>query len=218
MKKVEKTLYTVLGVTLFKKAVGFVCKAFNKINKKHNEDYFNVFTGLDKNYHIKDIKDYERLSETKSVVFYNGLINFLGLLATSIVCITNFGVLPLSITLVNLYSLMLHRYNVLEINEKLDEAKPLYNNYVSDLKSKLTMETNLLGKDKCLVIENSKKSEEKDIYSALSQMNLNELRQYKAYIENYKRKKIISNYANVNLDNYDFTFGESKKLKLISGR
>lgn len=220
MDNIEMKIYEILGVKEFKKMAFYLRDSifhliFFKINKeKRNEMLYNNPSNyiMKKGHGLQDVKDF------KKKLFFNFSIHFLSL----IMCLTNFLMIikgnssilfiitNVLCSIINIYCIMLQRYNYIRLNQILKRGKIREQKQKDILCEKLKNE---ISNDLVHKIVN-KKNEEIIISfdEFIKNATLKELKEYKEMIE------IIKNNYDVFKKNKDFNLKialeKQKTLKL----
>lgn len=158
-KSIEMKIYELLGIKLFKK---FVLKTRDvalhfKTRKMTKEEKYDYIYNYQSNYHIGKHRDYESVKKFKRWLLFNASIHIFALtlfipdiflmingdLSTSLI-INDLIFIPL-----NMYCIMLQRYNAIRINQHLKRKKPKYEKQKEVLKKEvLSLEEKVKEKEK----------------------------------------------------------------------
>lgn len=236
MKKkryIELKIYELLGVKQFKKFVigliDTICTPFVfdvPKDKRKDKIHSSVF-----NYYMGNIKDFTKIKKFKKWLIFNAALhiralwnltpNFaeiiVGDATTSTIVITSVA------TVINLYCVMLQRYNWVRIKKATQTIKPYYEKEKNSLIDELQKECLSLG-EKSYRIMNArivKPTGWKEITSfdeLVSTSSLNDLRLYRDRLKAYKqdiedREHYIGLYYNDDIEDTNESLNDNKVLK-----
>lgn len=198
MKKIndiEKKIYEILGVKLFKKICMFIYDVIYKtislsVPKQYRKEFLKSKETT--NYTIGSIKDIEGLKKFKKELLFNGFVHTCGIIiCLDFIGLNIFGETPsiagvvfnIAFLGVNTYCVMLQRYNYIRIKKAIEKAKPKYEAEKEKIREDLRKsDTYLLDKDfqkHAYKIIIKGKEKEFDLEKNMAKANLEQLRLYR---------------------------------------
>lgn len=194
-KNIEMRIYELLGVKVFRK-MAFALRdkiwiLFTlKMSKEERKEYLYHTAS---NYNLGKVKSLEDVKKFKKQLFYNAGIHIFGFL----VLIPNFiiiigGTAALSSTIItligggiNLYCVMLQRYNCIRINQLIEKMTPRYERQKDVIKEELRKEDSLLLEHTYKIVD--KKERETSItFEDLIANAIEQLKQYREYLAHFQ--------------------------------
>lgn len=191
-KNVEMRIYELLGVKVFRKMV-FALRdkiwiLFTlKMSKEERKEYLYHTAS---NYNLGEVKNLEDVKKFKKQLFSNAIIHLFGFL----VLIPNFikiigGTAALSsiiLTLIaggiNLYCVMLQRYNGIRINQLIKKMTPKYERQRDEIKEELRKEDSLLLEHTYKIVDKKERETSITFEDLIANANIEQLKQYRVYL------------------------------------
>lgn len=190
-KNIEMKIYELLGVKFFKKlAFGLrdilaIPLTIGMSKEERKEFLYDTAS----NYNLGKVKSLEDVKKFKKMLFINAGLHILALLicfpdflkiidgsASLFTIISNLGGIG-----INLYCIMLQRYNDIRINQFIERMKPRYENREKKIKEELKKEHSLCLEDSYKIVN----KEEKEICTTfedfIANSNIEQLKQYRDY-------------------------------------
>lgn len=191
-ENIELKIYEFLGIKAFRKmAFGLRDKLsilFTLKMSKEERKYYLYHTRS--NYNLGKVNSLEDVKKFKKQLFLNTSIHVIGLL----VCFPNFlkvitGVAELSTIIinqicicVNLYCIMLQRYNSIRINRLIEKMIPRYEKQKTQIKEELKNKDKQLGQHSYKIVNKKDKEISITIEQLLEKATIKELKQYREYL------------------------------------
>lgn len=192
-KNIELKIYELLGIKIFRKmAFGLrdISALALKMSKEERTDkpYNTAST-----YNIGKIDSLEDIKKFKKNLFINAGIH---LWALSLCLIGGTASLPIPITIINLigiginlYCIMLQRYNCVRINQLIKKMTPRYEKQKESIKEELRKD-DLLFKDHTYKIVDKKERETSiTLEDLIATATIEQLKQYRDHLSYFKEKK-----------------------------
>lgn len=194
-KNVEMRIYELLGVKIFRK-MAFALRDKIKILstlKMSKEERKKILYHTASNYNLGEVKGLEDVKKFKKEIFFNTKIHLLGIL----LLMPNFieiigGTASLScyeliVGGINLYSIMLQRYNCIRINQVIKKMTPRYESQKGEVKEEPRKKDSLLLGHTYKIVD--KKEGKTNIPSGglIANINIELLKQYRAYLTYLQR-------------------------------
>ncbi len=187
MKKnnIELRIYELLGVKVVQKIV-LVNAKYILHAMKGNETPGNYFIGK---------LTYENMNVYKKGIFANSAIHVLG----ALLCIAKlFPVVSTAYivgAILNLYLVMLQRYNYIKLKRVMNTIKPRYERRREELKNDI-LETDSKIKEHEYSVMTSKDNEKViDIDTIINKSSLDDLKKMSKFLKNFKEKEYDNDYA-----------------------
>ena len=204
-KNVEMKIYELLGIKYFRRlAFGtseFFCRiAMPKMSKEERE---KIFYSASNNYTIGKKLNYEGINKFKIQLIFNASIHTILNLIIIVEVLLGIGLLGLiPAFILNLYCIMLQRYNQLRINQVLERYKPRYEKQKQEVIQTLVEEDSKLPEHEYAVVNkrgrifNRKgKINRTNIDEIINTANLEELKCYKMMLQATTNNSVAS-FAN----------------------
>lgn len=201
-KNIELKIYELLGIKTFKK-MAFSFRNLLSIpstKKMTKEEKNNFLYNTPSNYIMKKGNGFQDLKDFKKMLRLNALTHILG----SITCIffLVFSVIdvfinPISIIsiasiiiqlvffIVNLYCVMLQRYNWIRINKTIKRMKPREEKKKNELKAELQKTDTYLAEHSYKIVKNKKIEKDISLEELMENASLRQLKQYRDYLEKF---------------------------------
>lgn len=196
---IELKIYELLGVKFFRKMAFFLrdTMAFPLTLKMNKDERRKFLYSRATNYNVGGygLEDFKKF---KKQLLSNALIHIWALS----VCIPNFlsvinGTASLATTIINLsciginlYCIMLQRYNHIRINQVIEKMKPREEKKKNLIKEELKKEDQLLKQHSYKIVNKHKKEQDITFDELLSTASLQQLRDYREHLIYFK------NYCN----------------------
>jgi hypothetical protein len=221
-KNIEMRIYELLGIKTFRKAAFSLRDRIYKMIDKNlsSEELYNTAS----NYNIGKIRSLEDIKNFKKELYINTIIHILSLilLLPSFLSIFN-GVgsliktiLLLPLVIINIYSIMLQRYNCIRINQVIKKLTPHYEKQKDKLKDEVRKNDSLLLTHTYKIIDKKKNEKNITFEDLIANATIEELKQYNEYLKTLqlRRQAIEKNtlYAN---DNHLPLTKSKRKKKLL---
>ena len=224
-KSFEVKIYELIGIKYFRKlAFGlrnlFLFPMTLKMSKQErNQFYKNAYSV---NYNIGKTTSIDKIKGFKKWLYINTSIHIFGV----IVCFKSAFITPdislyskiinISLTCVNLYCIMLQRYNVIRINDTIKRLKPHYEKRKEKIIEEIKKEDTLL-KDYTYKIVDKKENEEVITFDTLIEnATIDDLKAYRNYLKYLKMLDMKVKEKSSNMDNNITTFSiEIAKNKVL---
>lgn len=189
-KNIEMKFYELLGIKVFRKMAFFVRDivtlplTFKMPKEERKKSLYNTAS----NYNIGKSKSLEDIKKFKKQLFKNAGIHILALLAF----LPNFikiilGTASLSTTIIvlpamvmNIYCIMLQRYNCIRINQLIEKMTPRYEKQKDAIKEELIEKDSLLLEHSYKIID--KKETSVNFEDLIANASIEELKQYRNYL------------------------------------
>lgn len=201
---IELKLYEKIGIKHFK---SFVLKlrdfSFRYVIKMTEEEIQNSLNSQS-NYNIGKINSMEDVVNFKKMLYLNALIHTFAMIPCLIAFINATNLLFLLLTIINIYCIILQRYNCIRINKLIKKMTPHYERQRNKIKEEIEKEYALLEEHTNeKVLERTENSITLD--EIINNSSIDDLKKYREFL-----RKCIEEENQEELDN---TF-ENKKLKL----
>lgn len=207
-KTTEMHIYELLGIKKFKKMVFLFRDALVKILLfplmfiMSKEEINKMIYSTPSNYNFGVIKDLEDVKKFKKQLYLNAGIHIYALL----ICIPNFlkiiagtmalapAIINIMCIFINLYCIMLQRYNCIRINKFVEKMAPRYEKQKEKLKEQLKETDDLLPKHTYKITDKKDKESNVTIEQLIDGANMEQLKQYRKYLTNISNYSDFSNY------------------------
>ena len=191
-KNVEMRIYELLGVKTFRK-MAFALRdkiwiLFTlKMSKEERKEYLYHTAS---NYNLGEVKSLEDVKKFKKQLFINSGIHVWALS----VCLPNFlkvigGTASLSTAIINLtciginlYCIMLQRYNGIRINQLIEKMTPRYERQKDAMKEELRKEDSLLLEHTYKIVDKKERETSITFEDLIANANIEQLKQYREYL------------------------------------
>lgn len=166
------------------------------------------------------------LDKFKKNIKFNASVHMVALF----ICIPNFmrfiiGAVSLTTTIfnfsniaLNLYCIMLQRYNFVRINHAEERLKPHFEKKKEKIKEEIKAKDFTFGEHKYMIMESIEEKTEISLEDLISSATLDELRLYKACLEKFEIEKKFREYNFEFFENEDYEIvvpiGKQKILSL----
>lgn len=189
---IEMKIYELLGIKKFKKmaftlrdtlAIPFTYK----MSKEERRKSFNNFAS---NYNLGKVRSIEDIKKFKRQLFFNTSIH----VGSGILCLTAlsnatsipFIIADISCITINLYCIMLQRYNNIRINKVIRKMTPRYEKEKNEIKEELKKEDSLLLNHSYKIVDNKNKETNITFDELINNASIEELKQYRSYLNYLK--------------------------------
>lgn len=191
-KNVEMRIYELLGIKTFRK-MAFALRdkiwiLFTlKMSKEERKEYLYHTAS---NYNLGKVKSLEDVKKFKKQLFINSGIHVWGLS----LCLRNFlkvigGTASLSTAIINLtciginlYCIMLQRYNGIRINQLIEKMTPRYERQKDAIKEELRKEDSLLLEHTYKIVDKKERETSITFDDLIANANIEQLKQYREYL------------------------------------
>ena len=223
IKNIEMKIYELLGVKAFRKiAFGFCDILIYPLTiKMTKEERHNFLYNLASNYNLGKNKNLESIKILKKQLFMNARIHILGLL----LCLFNFligGTPSLFITIcnlaftgINLYCIMLQRYNIIKINQLIKKITPSYEKKKEFIKEDLRKKDSSLNEHTYKIVDKKGKQNSITFEELIANATIEQLMQYREYLTHFQNivqeNLVVFEEKQLNIS---ITTEKDKKLKL----
>ena len=195
-KNIELKIYELLGVKIFRKmAFGLRDKIWIlytlKMSKEERKDYLYHTAS---NYNLGKVNSLEDIKKFKKELFTNAAIHIWALslcIPTSLKVIA--GTASLLTTIfnlfligLNLYCVMLQRYNGIRINQLIEKMTPRYEKQKDVIREELKKEDSLLGEHTYKIVEKKGKEIGITFDELIANATIEELKQYRNHLKYFK--------------------------------
>jgi len=228
LEKIELKTYELLGIKHFRKLVFkileiFIYKKLKNMTKSERKKYM---MNKRSNYNIGRDRSYERIKKFKNKLYSNALIHTYGIIIIkpNIIKIINGNIdliseiISILFLIINIYCIMLQRYNCIRINKTLRNMLPKYEKKKQELKQDYLKEYSILKNYKLTIVDYmTKKEKQTTIEELIETASLKELKEYKKALENFQNhlnNNFWLNEINENHEEIVDEIGEYKLLKL----
>lgn len=191
-KNIEMKFYELLGIKVFKKMAFFIRDivtlplTFKMPKEERKKSLYNTAS----NYNIGKEKSFENIKKFKKQLFKNAGIHIFALLAfiPSFIKII-MGMASLSTTIIvlpamvmNIYCIMLQRYNCIRINQLIEKMTPRYEKQKDAIKEELIEKDSLLLEHSYKIIDKNEKETSVNFEDLIANASIQELKQYRNYL------------------------------------
>lgn len=191
-KSIEMKLYELLGIKVFKKMAFFVrdIVTLPLTLKMPKEERKKSLYNTASNYNIEKEKSFENIKKFKKQLFKNAGIHIFALLAflPSFIKII-MGMASLSTTIIvlpamvmNIYCIMLQRYNCIRINQLIEKMTPRYEKQKDAIKEELIEKDSLLLEHSYKIIDKKEKEISVNFEDLIANASIDELKKYRNYL------------------------------------
>lgn len=192
-KGIEMKFYELLGIKAFKK-MAFVIRDIATLpltSKMSKEERKKSLYNTASNYNIGKAKSLEDIKKFKKQLFKNAGIHIFALL----ICLPGFikiiigtaslftTIMVLSVMVMNIYCIMLQRYNCIRINQLIEKMTPRYEKQKDAIKEKLIEKDSLLLEHSYKIIDKKEKETSINFEDLIANASIEELKQYRNYLE-----------------------------------
>ena len=195
-KNIEMRIYELLGVKVFRK-LAFSWRnilVFPLTIRMSKEERHNFLYNSAINYNLGKVKSLEDVKGFKKKLFINSGIHILGLS----VCLPTFlkvigGTASLSAAIIsitcigiNLYCIMLQRYNCIRINQLIEKMTPRYERKKDAIKEELRKEDSLLLEHTYKIVDKKERETSITFEDLIANANIEQLKQYREYLAHFQ--------------------------------
>ena len=191
-KNVEMRIYELLGVKTFRKMAFalrdkiWILFTLKMSKEERKESLYHTAS----NYNLGEVKSLEDVKKFKKQLFSNARIHLFAFL----VLIPNFikiigGTAALSYTIItliaggiNLYCVMLQRYNCIRINQLIKKMTPRYERQRDEIKEELRKEDSLLLEHTYKIVDKKERKTSITFEDLIANANIEQLKQYCEYL------------------------------------
>lgn len=196
-KTMEMKIYEKLGIKNFKNIIcnlgylGFSSLP-DLVFKKNRQNFINQVKSTCEmgrtNYTIGTTNNLEDIKSFKKMTLLNGGIHLFNLIACIAVLIaignTVYMIIPILLSILDIYCIMLQRYNTIRINQTMKKFKPHYERKKNQMKEELIKKDSLLAEHTYKIINVKVKKElDTTIEDLLSTATYDQLLEYKGYLD-----------------------------------
>lgn len=202
-KNLELRIYEILGVKIFKKMVFELLYSLSffvtfKLSRKERK---NIIDSMPSNYVMKKGNRLQDLKNFKKYILFNTGIHTLGFAISMYSIINTIIFFPITLSvitylfliIVNLYCLMLQRYNWVRINEVINKFTPHEEKIKSKLKEELKEKDKFLSPHTYKIVNVNKKEKTVTFDDLLNNTTIKQLKEYKKHLEMFKDYNDIAN-------------------------
>lgn len=192
-------IYELLGVKVFRKIAftlldTLASLVFTLAIKMPKEEQKYILYNTASNYNLGKVKSLEDVKKFKKKLFINAAIHIWGLS----VCFPDFlkaigGTASLSTTIIslicigiNLYCIMLQRYNDIRINQLIEKMTPRYEKQKDTIKEELKKDDSLLLEHTYKIVDKKEREASITFEDLIANANIEQLKQYREYLAYFK--------------------------------
>lgn len=195
-KNIEMRIYELLGVKVFRK-MAFGLRdilAFPLTIRMSKEERHDFLYNRASNYNLGKVKSLEDVKKFKKQLFINSgihvwalsfcLPNFLKVivgtasLSTAIMNLTCIGI--------NLYCIMLQRYNGIRINQLIEKMTPRYERQKDAIKEELRKDDSLLLEHTYKIVDKKERETSITFEDLIANANIEQHKQYREYLAHFQ--------------------------------
>lgn len=228
-KNTEMKFYELLGIKTFRKMAfalaGATLFLFMPKVPKEKRNYYLYENPS--NYSIGKISSLEDILKFKKKLLFNASIHLFGfviLVPDAIKIISGLATIPTTIltlflSIINLYCVMLQRYNWIRINKLAKKMRPRYEKQKNNIKENIRKEDQLLNEHNYKIINRKGKETEITLEQLIFNATIKELKQYRDYLtEIQKINQEFQNSNNYHTEdnqiNYNIPIEKNKTLRI----
>ena len=228
INNLELKIYEFLGVKYFKKLVfKFRDMLVYPFTMNMNDDERKkILYNSSTNYNIGRVESLEDIKRFKKMLYFNALIHIIVL----IICVPNLlkiiggtallktTIINLSCIFINIYCIMLQRYNYIRINRVIKKMTPKYEKQKAKIREELKKEDTLLSEHTYKVVNVNNK--EKDIMfdELIENANIKQLKKYREYLDYFRYMDSLTKndnyYDDMKKSGIIVKMGKGKTLKM----
>lgn len=191
-KNIEKKFYELIGIKTFRKMAFFIRDkaSIPQIYKFSKEKRKEILYNTASNYNIGKDKSFENIKNFKKQLFKNAgihifslflfLPNFLKIIAGTASLATTIITFPFIV--MNVYCVMLQRYNCIRINQVIEKMTPRYEKQKNAIKEKLIEKDSLLSEHSYKIVDKKGKETSIDFENLIANASIGELKEYRNYL------------------------------------
>ena len=195
-KNIEMRIYELFGVKVFRK-MAFGLRdilVFPLTIRMSKEERHNFLYNTASNYNLGKVKSLEDVKKFKKQLFINSGIHVWALsvllpdflkviggtasLSTVIINLTLIGI--------NLYCIMLQRYNGIRINQLIEKMTPRYERQKDAIKEELRKGDSLLLKHTYKIVDKKEREIDITFEDLIANANIEQLKQYREYLAHFQ--------------------------------
>ena len=180
------------------------------MTKEEWENYNNKTS----NYNIGKVKDLDDVKKYKKQTYLNTSIHTFGLFLCMVdLLLGGADAFFIIMTLINIYCIMLQRYNIIRLNKVIKKFYPKYEHQKEELKKELIESNKLLKEHTYKIVKETKKEvkERKVTFEELlNNSSLSELKAYRESLNYFKCAETIDE----DKTKYDFPISKTTSLRL----
>ena len=191
-KNLELKIYEILGVKIFRKLVMkllyFCAYPYFILLKIPKEKRKKILYNTPSNYFMKKGNALQDLKDFKKQLYFNAGIHIIVLIIILTILYTNIFV-DIPFIILNLYCIMLQRYNYIRINQVINKHKIFEKNKIKLIKTELKEKDSLLKEHVYILECIGKKKEIKTLDELLENAPIERLRQIKKLLEDISEQE-----------------------------
>ena len=180
------------------------------MTKEEWENYNNKTS----NYNIGKVKDLDDVKKYKKQMYLNTSIHTFGLFLCMVdLLLGGADVFFIIMTLINIYCIMLQRYNIIRLNKVIKKFYPKYEHQKEEIKKELIESNKLLKEHTYKIVKETKKEvKEREVTfeELLNNSSLSELKAYRESLNYFKCAETIDE----DKTEYDFPISKTTSLRL----
>ena len=190
-KNIEMFIYELLGVKSFKK-MAFALRDnmwILRTLKMSKEERHNYLYNTASNYNLGKVESLEDLKNFKNEIFWNAEIHLFGFLISMLFFIKFIvgsaflaAIITLISSVINLYCVMLQRYNCIRINQLIKKMTPRYEKQKDAIKDELIKENSLLLEHTYKIVDKNERETTINFEDLIANANIKQLKMYREYL------------------------------------
>lgn len=214
-KNLEMKIYELLGVKIFRK-IAFSLASIISLPKKRKmtKEEWENYNNKTSNYNIGKVKDLDDVKKYKKQMYLNASIHTFGLFLCIVdLLLGGLDAFFIIMTLINVYCIMLQRYNIIRLNKVIKKFYPKYEHQKEELKKELIESDKLLKEHTYKIVKEAKKEvKEREVTfeELLNNSSLSELKAYRETLNYFKCAETIDE----DKTEYDFPISKTTSLRL----
>ena len=192
-KNLEMKIYELLGVKIFRK-IAFSLASIISLPKKRKmtKEEWENYNNKTSNYNIGKVKDLDDVKKYKKQMYLNTSIHTFGLFLCMVdLLLGGADAFFIIMTLINIYCIMLQRYNIIRLNKVIKKFYPKYEHQKEEIKKEV-------------------KEREVTFEELLNNSSLSELKAYRESLNYFKCAETIDE----DKTEYDFPISKTTSLRL----
>ena len=223
-KNIEMRIYELLGVKIFRR-IAFAIRdnlwtLSNLKMPKEERKYYLYHTAS--NYNLGKVKSLEDIKKFKKLLYLNAGVHIFGLslcipfvlkivggtayLSTTIITFTCIGI--------NLYCIMLQRYNNIRINQIIKKMTPRYERQKDTIKEELKQEDSLFEDHTYKIVNKKEKETNISFNDLITNATIEQLIQYREYLKKFSQAIKENEYYDESQIDISMPIEKNKILKL----
>lgn len=214
-KNLEMKIYELLGVKIFRK-MAFTLASIISLPLKltMSKEEWKNYNNKTSNYNIGKVKDLDDIKKYKKQMHLNASIHTFGLFLCIVdLLLGGLDTFFIIMTLINVYCIMLQRYNIIRLNKVIKKFYPKYEHQKEEIKKELIESDKLLKEHTYKIVKENKKEVTEREVTFEELLNNSSLSELKAYRESLKYFKCVET-IDENRTEYDFPISKSISLRL----